>query len=145
MVWVTVRWPISYRTGTGLYQLPDWLAHSEHLQERQSHWKTKVKLGIQLGTKRMPVYHDDIWVDTVPIEITHLMPQSHWKTNHQFTQEWSQTTQEHSQWEGPRETKRQRKGREIVRERAWRQNALRSPYIRQDRKDSKFSYRKSKE
>lgn len=28
------------------------------------------KLGIQLGTKRMPVYHDDIWVDTVPIEIT---------------------------------------------------------------------------
>ncbi|XP_075513627.1 uncharacterized protein LOC142548884 [Primulina tabacum] len=33
---------------------------------------TIVKLGIKLGTKRIPVYHGDAWVDTDPIDIKDL-------------------------------------------------------------------------
>lgn len=33
---------------------------------------TLVMLGIKLGTKRKPVYHGDLWVDTEPIEVTDL-------------------------------------------------------------------------
>ena len=31
-----------------------------------------VRLGIKEGTKRKPVYDENIWVDTEPIEITDL-------------------------------------------------------------------------
>ncbi|KAJ0010595.1 hypothetical protein Pint_32808 [Pistacia integerrima] len=33
---------------------------------------TLVRLGITLGTKRIPVYHRDVWVDTDPIDINDL-------------------------------------------------------------------------
>ena len=33
---------------------------------------TMVRLGIKEGTKRKPVYDENIWVDTEPIEITDL-------------------------------------------------------------------------
>lgn len=34
--------------------------------------KTLVKLGIKEGTKRIPVYQGDQWVDTIPIDVTDL-------------------------------------------------------------------------
>lgn len=34
--------------------------------------KTLVRLGIKQGTKRIPVYHRDVWVDTDPIDIIDL-------------------------------------------------------------------------
>lgn len=38
---------------------------------------TLVKLGIKLGTKRIPVYHSDVWVDTDPIYINDLSSIDH--------------------------------------------------------------------
>lgn len=44
----------------------DW--HSLNIRKKD----TLVKLGIKLRSKRMPVYHSDLWVDTEPIEVTYL-------------------------------------------------------------------------
>lgn len=38
---------------------------------------TLVRLGIKLGTKRIPVYHRDVWVDTDPIDIKDLSSLDH--------------------------------------------------------------------
>jgi len=44
----------------------DW--HSLKIRKKD----TFVKIGINLRSKRMPVYHSDLWVDTEPIEVTDL-------------------------------------------------------------------------
>lgn len=36
-----------------------------------------VRVGLQLGTKRIPVYHRDVWVDTDPIDIQDLSSLDH--------------------------------------------------------------------
>jgi hypothetical protein len=49
----------------------DW--HTLNIIKKQ----TLVKLGIKEGTKRKPVYHGDLWVDTDPIEVTDLSCLNH--------------------------------------------------------------------
>lgn len=58
----------------------DW--HNLFIKKRN----TFVQLGVKMGTKRIPVYQRDIWVDTEPISVCDLSCLDQ-NQNHQITKE----------------------------------------------------------
>ena len=62
---------------------------------------TLVRLGIKQETKRIPVYHRDVWVDTDPIDINDLSSLIHIVKERikSLRNDVIQLQTEHSQWE----------------------------------------------